>query len=88
MDNIKAKPCPFCGNENHIVYNHSVIHGRTRKRKISVACANCKAQAGKVTVKEVKNINDVNSISDEVLEIAYNKWNRRYKDIEKILNNM
>lgn len=75
MENIKLKPCPFCGVEAQIKATIKKDTGFT----IWCQCKKCDAK----TVGYCPNINNEDAAIDSIercIESAVRKWNRRAGD--------
>ena len=65
-NNIKLKPCPFCGRPVAMKANPSTLHAETK-------CERCN-----VTMK--KNYKGSKRIEEVLMELMANDWNRRAYD--------
>lgn len=66
MNDVKLKPCPFCGERAKIKVNPSTLHA-------TVICEKCS-----VTMK--KNYKGAKRIEEVLMELMANDWNRREND--------
>jgi transcription elongation factor Elf1 len=66
---IKAKPCPFCGNETI-----SVVEGSSYRWRVA-ECGGCGARAGEVRINTLAE-DKAQALADVVIR-AVSEWNDR-----------
>ena len=56
MNNIKLKPCPFCGGKNIDVFKYTPYNGQYSPEKHRAVCLGCGCTITRNTVEEVTEI--------------------------------
>lgn len=72
MNEIKLKPCPFCGGRANVIMERCAEN----KYSISVKCSKCSVKTSSYTADLLIKESALKSISDCV-DLAVKKWNGR-----------
>lgn len=83
-DEIKLKPCPFCGGNGHIstreikFIGQNCLGAKKIRSGVQVICGRCKARGG-LAVGEViyGNWADQEKMLEPLRTVAIEAWNRR-----------
>lgn len=77
-EEIKLKPCPFCGFQAQVV---KIQEGSTPEMpeytRISVGCARCGANSKTYFTFNITDTNDIKEAEEKATRYAVEAWNRR-----------
>lgn len=79
MDEIKLKPCPFCGGEAVYIINKNYEWGTTHGWQFGIKCTNCKTELPMrdfVVTVDLESNGEIAFTKDERGKAA-DMWNRR-----------
>ena len=79
MDEIKLKPCPFCGGEAVYIIYKNYIQITTHKWQFGIKCTNCMVELPVrdfIVAVDMNSNGEIVSTEDERGKAAY-MWNRR-----------